>query len=134
MEITGTTPSRALHAMRDGWSRIVAALPTATVWAVEAEFVGTTATGRAAATRGILSHDDTRLRFTDWRGTVLVDERLRDMSGSIMKGDLRCEIAERVLTFDDFASLAARTGSSPPFAGDPADALIAALTALHRAR
>ena len=134
METTRTSPSRALEDMRDGWSRIVGALPTSTVWAVEAEFVGTTSAGRAAATRGIVSHDVTRLRFTDWRCNVLVDERLRDIAGSIAQDDLRCAIGDRVLTFDAFGDLRDRVGSAPAFAAEPDDALMAALQALHHAR
>lgn len=134
MEQTRTTPSQALDQMRDGWCRVVAALPVDTTWAVEAEFVGTTTSGRAAATRGVLSHDTSRLRFTDWRGNVLVDEPLRRIAGSIAKDDLRCEIDGRVLTFDDFSHLRDRLQSSPAFAGDPDEALTAALAALHDAR
>lgn len=125
----------AVGHMHDRWMDVVAGLPAATVWAVGAELSCTSDSGRAIETRGILSHDEVRLRFTNWRGSVLMDVALRTLHASVVRGDLRCTSGDRVFVLDDFSHLRERLGTAPRFAADPGDSpFLPVLSAVHAAR
>lgn len=129
-------PGGSVDRLHDRWIDVVAGLPRGTAWAVDAELVGTTDGGRDVETRGILSHDTTRLRFTDWRGSVLMDVALRTLHASVVKGDLRCADGDRLYVLDDFCHLGVRLGTkAPSFAVEPGDSpFLPVLSAVHAAR
>ncbi len=121
--------------MHDRWMDVVAGLPPSTIWAVDAELTTTSESGRRIESRGILGFDEERLRFTDWRGSILFDVSLRTVSASLTKGDLRIAAGDRVFVLDDICDLRERLEDAPEFAASPSDtAFLPVLQAVHAAR